>query len=74
MIVKIQQSLSSTDGVKYCFIYDRSRRIHYETSDPEETKPLLALLGDNPKGYYNAEIDSKGKIIIKDQVTDQKEW
>jgi hypothetical protein len=56
MIVKIQASLASSDGVKSCLIYDKSRDVMYETSDPKETKPLLKLLKGRDKAYFNAEI------------------
>lgn len=56
MIVKVQASLASSDGTSHCLIYDKSRDVMYETSDPEETKPILALLKGRPKAYFNAEI------------------
>ena len=37
-------------------IYDEDRNYHYMTSKPHEVKPVLKLLGQKPKAYFEAEI------------------
>lgn len=74
MIVKIQQSLSSTSPNRSCLIYDRSRRVFYETDQEDETAPLIKLLGDRPKAYFFAEISKEGKIEVKKEAPTQTEW
>ena len=72
MIVKIQQSLFSSEGVKSVMIYDETREFMYQTDNPEETASIVELLGDRSKGYFNAEIvDTKFNIL--DEVEEQ-EW
>lgn len=74
MIVKIQQSLASSSPKRSCLIYDRSRRVFYETDQEEETGPLIKLLGDRPKAYFHAEISKEGKIEVKKEAPDQTDW
>lgn len=73
MIVKIQQSLSSSDGLRHCLIYDKKRKVFYEADTPEEVDPLVKLLSERPKAYFNAELDKKRKIIILSEAEDQ-DW
>ena len=72
MIVKIQQSLFHSEGETSVLIYDESREHMYETSDPTETGPILELLGEREKAYFNAEIVDT-RFAIDDEV-DPQPW
>jgi hypothetical protein len=56
MIVKIQQSLFSSDGVTSVMVYDENRDYHYMTSKKKEVEPIIKLLGKRPKAYFEAEL------------------
>lgn len=72
-IVKVQQSLSSSDGVKSILIYNQDGSIWHESFEPEEVKPVLELLGDEPKAYYTAKLTPEGKIELLAR-TENKSW
>lgn len=74
MIVKVQQSLAGNNPNKSCLIYDRSRKIFYETDDAKEVEPLVKLLGDRPKAYFHAELSKEGKIVVKKEAPTQTDW
>lgn len=71
MIVKVQSSLSSSDGVDRCLIYDRSRKIFYETGKDDEIKSLKEKLKGKHKAYFFADFDKDGKITIKEEAPNQ---
>lgn len=79
LIVKVQQSLSSSDRVKRVLIYSEDKAVFYETDEREETNPIAKLLGDRPKAYFEADlVDSpyqKGEksISLGKEVGDQ-DW
>jgi hypothetical protein len=50
MILKIQKSLMSTDGLTYYLIYNEDRSIEYDTTDSE----LESLFGP---GVYKVYVD-----------------
>lgn len=70
-IVKIQQSLSSSDGVKAILIYNKDKTVFHESRKLAVIKPLLTALGDEPKGYFNADLSPEGKLGIIERVEDQ---
>lgn len=66
MIVKIQQSLFNSEGNKSILVYDESKEFMYQTDNPEEVNPIVELLGDRSKAYFNAEIvDTRFQIDIE---------
>lgn len=69
-IVKIQQSLSGRPAV---LIYNRSKTILQQFSDPAICKEVHVLLGDKPKGYFFASIGENGVIHINIRARD-REW
>jgi hypothetical protein len=70
MIVKVQASLFSSDGKGSCLIYNETRDIQYETSDPKEIKPIMAVLKGRPKVYFEAEVVNT-KIELRKEVKTQ---
>ncbi len=72
-IVKIQQSLNSSDGVKSVLIYNEDKSIMHESRNPEEIAPLLKVLGDRPKGYFDADLNAEGRLGIIKEV-EQQSW
>ena len=70
-IVKVQQSLSSSDGVKAVLIYNKDKSVMHESRDPEANKPLLDVLGDEPKAYFEADLSPEGKLGIIARIEDQ---
>lgn len=73
MIIKIQSNQFSSDGIERCLIYDRSRRVYYETDKRNEVEPLIKLLKGRPKAYFKAELNKEGKVTVKDEVPNQ-DW
>jgi len=71
MIVKVQRSHYPPDAS--ALIYDKTRKVYYETDDPEELDYLRAWLGKTVKGYFRAQIESDGKLTILERVNDQ-DW
>ena len=70
MIVKVQASMASSDGGKHCLIYDKTKDVYYQTSEPEEVKPLLEVLKNRPKAYFKAEVVDT-KIQLREEVKAQ---
>ena len=69
MIVKLQRPLySSGPGPGETLIYNKSRRYQVMVEMSEET--LDRLLGDDPKGYFEADIKN-GVLAIGERVADQ---
>lgn len=78
VIVKVQSSLSSSDGVRRCLVYNKKRTIFYETQDQTEVKALLEVLKDRPKAYFSAVVNGKDdqgekKIAILKETATQ-DW
>ena len=59
MIVKVQSSLSSSDGVRSCLIYNKTKTIFYETREESEVEALLVALKGRPKAYFSAKVNPK---------------
>ena len=76
MIVKVQISQASSDGLVHMLVYDKAREHIYED---EATQEVLDLMGDKKKAFFQARmIDDpeqvgKKKIVLKSEVPEQ-EW
>lgn len=72
MIVKIQQSLESSDDIKVIMIYNEDRSFQEMSDDPVTIKPLLKMLGNRPKAYFKVKEDkntlSEFGLVILDEV------
>ncbi|MBX3203212.1 MAG: hypothetical protein KF894_34125 [Labilithrix sp.] len=53
MIVKVQMSLASGDGIRRVLIYDRPRRFQYEGGVNDD---VVEMMGDRAKAYFEAGI------------------
>jgi len=67
MIVKLQRPLSSS--VDPVLIYDQSRRHQWFVQLSKQQ--LQALLGDDPKGYFEAIVGDSGEPVLGQRVVDQ---
>lgn len=67
MIVKVQMSLASSDGVRRVLIYDRTRRFSYEGGVNED---VVEMMGGRAKAYFEAGIRN-GNLEIGDEVEAQ---
>jgi len=67
MIVKLQRPLSSS--VAPVLIYNRDRRHQWFVQLSRQQ--LQALLGDDPKGYFEALVDDDGGPLLGRRVADQ---
>jgi hypothetical protein len=61
MLVKVQLSLASSDGVRRVLIYNRDRSVRVEGEIGDE---LVAKLGGRNKVFCNASIDTHGVIDL----------
>ena len=67
-IVKLQQSLYSSDDVKTCLIYNKSKSIYYETDVSDEIRDLIKILKGRPKAYFKVRLSKDKKIQIIEEV------
>lgn len=72
MIIKLQQSLFDSDGIKSCMIYDEKKKYEYITDSPDEVNDLLKLLKDRPKAYFEVQVVDTKIHIIKEVPA--KDW
>lgn len=70
MVVKIQQSLSSSDGKKHILVYDQARKFYSQVDNPGIVRPIVKLLGERPKAYFEMSMDDQGLMLIKEEVPD----
>lgn len=56
ILVKIQQSLKSSDGKKRVLVYDKARILFFESGDPGIVDLLVKKLGTRAKAYFKADI------------------
>lgn len=56
MIVKVQRSQFSSDGLKKILVYDESRKYMHETEDPETVEEIEAMMKGKQKAFFHAEI------------------
>ncbi len=71
MVVKVQQSISSSDQVKRVLVYDEGRKLFFETADLTIVNPIVERLGDEPKKYFYASVEGK-ELKLYDEIPDQK--
>lgn len=72
MIVKIQQSLHTSDGVTRILIYNETRTVLYQTEDATECAEIGKLLGKRPRAFARAQLKN-GKIEI-DELVEDRTW
>ena len=70
IIVKIQQSLHSSDGKKSVLVYDKARVLFFSSEDPGIVSPLVKKLGKKPKKYFEAKIENQ-ELKIFSEVKNQ---
>ena len=70
ILVKVQQSLSSSSEKKSVLVYDKARILFFSSEDPGIVLPLVEKLGDKPKKYFKARIENQ-ELKIFDEVKDQ---
>jgi hypothetical protein len=69
MIVKLQRPLYSRELDPPALVYDRRRTRHWMV--PMSADRAQALLGDAPKGYFEAKIVN-GNLVLGERVPDQQ--
>lgn len=65
-ILKIQQSLASSDNQKSCLLYNEDRSWQVTVTDNAGLSVLLDLLGERPKAYFKAKTDGKTFAIVEE--------
>jgi hypothetical protein len=68
MIVKIQQSITTTANNKQCLIYSKSGRVNYQGDLPED---LEVVLRGRLKAYFKAKVVDT-RIQILEEVKEQR--
>lgn len=68
MIVKVQVSLSTSDGVARCLVYNKDRSVTFEDNLSED---VAEVMDGRPKGYFRATIGPTGLLEIGDEVEEQ---
>lgn len=76
IIVKVQLSLNSSDGVQHVLIYNKDKSIYYEDIADEA---MIEAMAGKPKRYFNAELvddrNSPGsKRINLDSYAEDQVW
>ena len=69
-ILKVQQSLSTTEEYPQMLAYDEKRKYTFQH---DLTDAMGALLGDRPKAYFNAIINHKNALEVFEEVEEQ-DW
>ena len=72
IVVKVQQSLESSDKEKSILVYDKARVLFFESKDPGVVMPLLDKLGNEPKKYFKAIVKGQ-ELKLFDEIKGQ-EW
>jgi hypothetical protein len=70
MIVKVQQSLFTTEDNQQVLVYDERQSVLYQQ---EMTPELRGLLGSKPKIYCRAQLRADGKLVLG-QVVRPRHW
>lgn len=70
VVVKIQQSLYSSDSVKSVLVYDKDRTVFFQSEDPKIVNPLVERLGDEPKKYFKAAVAGK-ELKLYEEMKDE---
>ena len=71
IIVKVQQSLESSDKEKSILVYDKARVLFFESKDPGVVMPLLDKLGKEPKKYFKA-LMKGNELKLFEEMKDEK--
>lgn len=69
MIIKVQQALAGDGAGERLLIYNESRELWAEL--PAPPRLIEALLGEEPKGYFEAHVDTTGELSIGARAEDQ---
>ena len=69
MIVKVQISVAGNRG-KRVLIYNKHQSVRWQDA---ASKEVLALMDGEPKKFFEASINSAGKIIL-DAEADWQDW
>lgn len=56
MIVKVQRSQFSSDGIRRILIYDETREYQYETEDPNEISEIETAMHGAQKAFFHTEL------------------
>jgi hypothetical protein len=74
MVVKIQQSLNSSDNIKYVLIYNKDKSIFIQLNavdDHEVVKPILIALESRAKAYFEVDLDDNSNLKLIEEVSSQ---
>lgn len=69
MIVKIQQSITVSEGPAQMLIYDKSKKVFFQEALSTE---ISTILGGRLKAYFDADVSGK-QLVIHHEV-DQQSW
>jgi len=69
VIVKVQVSLASSDGVTRCLIYNKDRSFAYEGGLNED---MVKTMAGRPKAYFKATLGSEGLEIWEEMP--EQDW
>lgn len=72
MIVKVQQSLFSSDNKKIVLIYNEDKSIYTETSNNVFVDKILEVLKDRPKAYLNVQLGMNDINILEE--VEKQNW
>jgi len=70
MIVKVQLSITSSDGIQKVLIYDKSKSIMYQE---DANQDIIGKMDGEVKKFFNARINKKG-ILELINPTDFQDW
>lgn len=69
MIVKLQRPLASNEPISTVLIYNQDRTHQWVV--PWSLDDLNELLGSDPKGYFELEVDENDNFVLGGRVEDQ---
>ena len=70
MIVKVQQSIQTTEKTKQILVYNQSRTIEYQGDITEEIKEMMK---GRLKVFFKAKLSPENQIILIKEVK-EKDW
>ena len=70
-IVKIQQSIYSSDGLKSILVKNKDNSMTYQEKEPSSVNAILEILNGRDKAYFMVQV-VVGKINILEEVENQK--
>lgn len=71
VIVKVQQSIVSSDGIKRVLVYDEDRQNHYEGPIPKEIEETLA---GRLKAYFYADVPIRPGFVTLLEEAPEQSW